>query len=59
MTKRLLRKSAALSKSYTVCFDEALIVPIAKKRFCQALSYKKNLINILFEKLKNVKIDPN
>lgn len=39
-----LRRTAALSKSYKVCFDETMIVPISQDKFLSNQYKKRNLL---------------
>ena len=51
-----LRRTAAFSKSYEVCFDETMIVPISQDKFLSNRNNKKKLIDMLIEKLESVNI---
>ena len=46
-----LRRTAALSKTYEVCFGEDMVVPITQEKFLSNRNYKKKFINMLIEKL--------
>ncbi|CAH2086035.1 unnamed protein product [Euphydryas editha] len=46
------RRTAALSKSYEVCFDETMVVPISQENFLSNRSNKKNLSTCLLKNLK-------
>ncbi|KAK9872193.1 hypothetical protein WA026_016247 [Henosepilachna vigintioctopunctata] len=50
------RRTAALSKSYEVCFDETMIVPISQEKFLSNRSNKTKFIYMLVEKLKTIDI---
>ncbi|CAB3231913.1 unnamed protein product [Arctia plantaginis] len=50
------RRTAALSKSYEVCFDETMVVPISQEFFLSNRSNKKKFIDMLVEKFKTVNI---
>lgn len=51
-----LRRTAAFSKSYEVCFDETMIVPISQDKVLSNQYNKKKLIDMLIEKLKSINI---
>ena len=51
-----LRRTAALSKTYKVCFGEDMVVPITQEKFLSNRNNKKKLINMLIEKLQAVNI---
>ncbi|GBP43082.1 hypothetical protein EVAR_96344_1 [Eumeta japonica] len=51
-----LRSTAALSKTYEICFDETMVVPVTQEKFLSNRNNKEKLINMLIEKLKAVDI---
>lgn len=46
------RRTAALSKTYEVCFDETMVVPVTQEKFLSNRNNKDMLINMLIEKLQ-------
>lgn len=50
------RRTTALSKSYEVCFDKTMIVPISQEQFLSNRSNKTKFIYMLVEKLKTINI---